>query len=85
MNQPPSVKTIQRPSSSTSVRKKADEELFEFLNSGPAAVGSNDKKPPKFTSTPVKQRQSQTAKSVVPSKPIISSAEMPLSVEAGVF
>ena len=79
------AKSTQRPTSVSNVKKKkTDEQLFEFLNSGPSTVAVVDKRAPQFTSTPVKQKPPQTMKQSDDTKEVIpQAAEKPPSNDEG--
>ena len=78
-----SIKTVPKPPSSKAVKKKTDEQLFEFLNSGPNSIGSIDQKAPNFTSTPVKHKPTESVKTTSPPKPIVTTLEKSEAIEIG--
>ena len=61
-NAPPSKGAQRPPSSALIARKKTDEQLFEFLNSGSSSSVPAENRVPQFTSTPVKQKPIQAAR-----------------------
>ena len=81
----PLARSTQRPASASSVRKKTDEQLFEFLNSGPSSLGTAEKRAPQFTSTPVKQKPPQSFKQSDEVKAITQTAEESISIDKGLF
>ena len=79
----PVTKSIQKPVSSS--RKKTDEQLFEFLNSGPSSLGTAEKRVPQFTSTPVKQKSSQIAQQPDDHTGVAQTSEKSISADKGEF
>eukprot|EP00112_Aurelia_sp_Birch-Aquarium-sp1_P007069 Seg1772.1 transcript_id=Seg1772.1/GoldUCD/mRNA.D3Y31 product="Golgin subfamily A member 5" protein_id=Seg1772.1/GoldUCD/D3Y31 len=73
----PSTRGLPRSASASNVKKKTDEQLFEFLNSGPDGA---DKKTLPLTSTPIKTKTQQTKPDVVP-KNLPSKVERKVSIE----
>jgi len=75
----PVTKSIQRPVSTS--RKKTDEQLFEFLNSGPSSLATAEKRAPQFTSTPVKQKSSQNAQQPDDQTGVVFKSEKTMSTD----
>ena len=77
----PVTKSIQRPVSTS--RKKTDEQLFEFLNSGPSSLATAEKRAPQFTSTPVKQKSSQNAQQPDDQTGVVFKSEKTMPTDKG--
>ncbi|XP_065067358.1 golgin subfamily A member 5-like [Rhopilema esculentum] len=73
-----STKSVARSSSASNVKKKTDEQLFEFLNSGQGLASGSDKKMPPLTSTPIKPKLQYSQKQPMEQeKPTMPSTKVP--------